>query len=277
MKIKCIQTNPGANERENLDLLESMLMAQKPTEGMANVVVLPEVFAVMGSDQLRKKSANQLGDGTFKLLAQWAKTSQHFLIAGTHAEKTNDPHKVFNTATAFSPQGTLVDVYRKIHLFNLKDTNGNPLYCESDVFMEGQESSTFTIESGPHKWHCMTIVCYDLRFPEIIRREISRSGPIDVLFVPAAFTHQTGKDHWEVLLRARAIENQCYVVACNQTGFHSEGRKRNWGHSMIIDPWGNIITALEEEVGILETTLSKDNLVSARTRIPALTDRVLLK
>ena len=120
----------------------------------------------------------------------------------------------------------------------------------------------------------MTIVCYDLRFPEIVRREITRSGPIDILFVPAAFTHQTGKDHWEVLLRARAIENQCYVVACNQTGLHTEGRKRNWGHSMIIDPWGQVVATLGEEVGILHATISKDAINASRTRLPALQDRV---
>lgn len=274
MKIKCIQTNPGAALRENIAQLESLIAGIKASPEMANVIVLPEVFAVMGGDDLRKLSADNLGEGLFKSLSQWAKHSNHFIIAGTHAERSDAPEKVFNTATAFSPQGTLLDVYRKIHLFNLKDANGAPLYCESDVFKEGQESSTYIIESGAEKWHCMTIVCYDLRFPEIVRREIARSGPIDVLFVPAAFTHQTGKDHWEVLLRARAIENQCYVVACNQTGFHSEGRKRNWGHSMVIDPWGQVVASLEEEVGVLQATLTKDALVSARTRLPALTDRV---
>ncbi|MBM3382507.1 MAG: carbon-nitrogen hydrolase family protein [Betaproteobacteria bacterium] len=274
MKINCLQTNPGLSLEKNMSELESMLASLMLEPGQANVAVLPEVFAVMGSDELRRSSANNLGDGVFRTLSGWAKRTGQYLVAGTHGEISQQPGKVYNTATVFSAQGALMDVYRKIHLFNLKDANGTPLYCESDVFAEGQESSTFWIESGTEKWHCMTIVCYDLRFPEIVRREISRSGPLDVLFVPAAFTHQTGKDHWEVLLRARAIENQCYVVACNQTGFHTEGRKRNWGHSMVVDPWGQLVNQLGEEVGVLQTTLSKEIIQSARVRLPALQDRV---
>lgn len=274
MKISCLQTNPGADEAQNLAQIDEMISSLKALSGMTNIAVLPEVFAVMGGDDMRLKSANNLGEGTFKTLAQWAKRSQHFLVAGTHAEIAENQSKVYNTATVFSDAGKLVDVYRKIHLFNLKDANGQPLYCESDVFEQGRETSTFHIPSGNEQWHCMNIVCYDLRFPEIVRREIARSGAIDVLFVTAAFTHQTGRDHWEILLRARAIENQCYVVACNQTGFHTEGKKRNWGHSMIIDPWGKIVAQLKEEVGVLETTINKEAIHSARGRLPALHDRV---
>jgi nitrilase len=274
MKISCIQTNPGNDIAQNTSQLENLLGCIKHSETCANVAVLPEVFAVMGGDELRLGSADDLGDGLFKQLSQWAKRFKLYLVSGTHAEKSPRQDKVFNTATVFSSDGALVDVYRKIHLFNLKDANGQPLYCESDVFDQGTDTSTFMIQSGADKWHCMNIVCYDLRFPEIVRREISRSGPIDVLFVTAAFTHQTGKDHWEVLLRARAIENQCFVVACNQTGFHSEGKKRNWGHSMVIDPWGHIIAQLNEEVGILETSLQMELIKSARARLPALQDRV---
>ncbi|NBW80254.1 carbon-nitrogen hydrolase family protein [bacterium] len=274
MKIRCLQTNPGADAGENLRQLENMLASLIPQQGIANIAVLPEVFAVMGGDELRLKSANHLGDGIFKNLSRWAKEYKHFIVGGTHAEIADGKNKVYNTATVFSSEGSLLDVYRKIHLFNLKDANGNPLYCESDVFEQGKETSTFNISSANEKWHCMNIVCYDLRFPEIVRREISRSGAIDVLFVTAAFTHQTGKDHWEVLLRARAIENQCWVVACNQTGFHTEGRKRNWGHSMVIDPWGQIVAQLSEEVGVLEATINKEAVLSARGKLPALQDRI---
>ncbi len=274
MKINCLQTNPGVNVVENTQQIEKMLSTLQPSGDCATVAVLPEVFAVMGGDDLRLKSADDLGEGMFRTLSNWAKQQKIHLVAGTHAEKTPQKNKVYNTATVFAPDGRLLDVYRKIHLFNLKDANGNPLYCESDVFAQGEETSTFNIQSGSDKWHCMNIVCYDLRFPEIVRREISRSGPIDVLFITAAFTHQTGKDHWEVLLRSRAIENQCFVVACNQTGFHTEGKKRNWGHSMVIDPWGHIIGQLGEEVGILETRIQMETLQAARGRLPALKDRI---
>ncbi|MFZ9519847.1 MAG: nitrilase-related carbon-nitrogen hydrolase [Silvanigrellaceae bacterium] len=273
MKIRCLQTNPGADSGENLRQLESMLSSLVVQPGIANIAVLPEVFAVMGGDDLRLKSANNLGEGVFKTLSRWAKDYKHFIVGGTHAEIADAKNKVYNTATVFTSEGALLDVYRKVHLFNLKDANGNPLYCESDVFEQGKETSVFSISSANETWQCMNIVCYDLRFPEIVRREISRSGPVDVLFVTAAFTHQTGKDHWEVLLRSRAIENQCWVVACNQTGFHSDGRKRNWGHSMVIDPWGQIVGQLGEEVGILEASLTKDGITSARGRLPALQDK----
>lgn len=276
MKVSCIQTNPESSLQDNLKRLEHLLKStEKPVCG-TGVIVLPEVFAVMGNDNLRKESANTLGEGIFKSAAQWARHLGHYLIAGSHAESAEDQSKVFNTATAFDPTGRLINVYRKIHLFNLRDPQGEPLYCESDVFLQGQDTSTFVIENEDEKWKCMTIVCYDLRFPEIVRREILRSGPIDILFVPAAFTHQTGKDHWEVLLRARAIENQCYVVACNQTGYHSEGRKRNWGHSMVIDPWGCVVAAAEEAEGIVSAEILKDTIQSSRTRIPALSDRVFV-
>lgn len=274
MKISCLQTNPGLDIEKNMLELEQMLFSIKKDPTLLNVTLLPEVFAVMGSDTLRRTSANHLGEGIFRTISQWAAQTGQYLVAGTHGEISSRPGKVYNTATVFSDHGALLDVYRKIHLFNLKDAHGEPLYCESDVFAEGLESSTYNIKSEDENWHCMTIVCYDLRFPEIVRREISRSGPLDILFVPAAFTHQTGQDHWEILLRARAIENQCYVVACNQTGWHTEGRKRNWGHSMIIDPWGKIVAQLQEEVGILQAAVSKEEIRSARLRLPALHDRV---
>ncbi|NBO37824.1 carbon-nitrogen hydrolase family protein [bacterium] len=276
MKISCVQTNPGAILEENIAQLESLISTLKFQENAANVALLPEVFAVMGSDTLRLQSANHLGEGIFRKLSHWAKASKHFLVAGTHAEISEQANKVYNTATVFSPDGALIDVYRKIHLFNLRDPQGQPLYCESDVFAQGKESSVFSIQDGTDSWQCMNIVCYDLRFPEIVRREMNRSGPLDALFITAAFTHQTGKDHWEVLLRARAIENQCFVIACNQTGFHSEGRKRNWGHSLVVDPWGNVIKCLDEEVGVLNVEISIEAIHSARTRLPALQDRVFV-
>ncbi|MEY2987979.1 MAG: hypothetical protein RJB13_1500 [Pseudomonadota bacterium] len=276
MKVICVQTNPDSNLESNISKLDFQMQNIETAPRRTGIVVLPEVFAVMGSDELRKESASALGEGLFKKASEWARQLGYYLVAGSHAESADDETKVFNTATAFDPHGRLLNVYRKVHLFNLRDSNGVPLYCESDVFLQGKDTSTFTIHDEGENWRCMTIVCYDLRFPEIVRREISRSGAIDILFVPAAFTHQTGKDHWEVLLRARAIENQCYVVACNQTGYHTEGRKRNWGHSMIIDPWGHIVTSAEEAEGIISAEITKEAIQNSRVRIPSLTDRVFV-
>lgn len=209
----------------------------------------------------------------FSELQHLARDLKINLIGGSHAEvvKNNDD-KCYNTSCSFDKNGTLISTYRKLHLFNLKDTAGNKIYCESDSFEEGARPEPFLLKCQDGDWNALNIICYDIRFPEVIR---SLSTPIDILFVPAAFTWQTGKDHWEVLLRARAIENLCYVVACNQTGFHTDGQKRNYGNSMIIDPWGHVVSRLGEECGILSCQIDKNKIAESRQRLSALSDRKL--
>lgn len=274
LRVACLQTNPTDSLSANMENLTG-LMRQAAQGNKADVLVLPEVFAFMGSEQGRIESASALGTGVFAQLAALAKELGVHVIAGSHAEISPVPGKVYNTSVTFNPHGETVSVYRKIHLFNLRDAEGKPLYCESDVLTPGNTVAGFTLTHGAENWRCLTAICYDLRFPEIFRTPETRAHPYDIIFLPAAFTHQTGQDHWEVLLRARAIENQCYVVACNQTGFHSSGRKRNWGHSCVVDPWGKVVASLSEEVGILSFELSKEAIRDARTRLPALADRSL--
>jgi hypothetical protein len=164
----------------------------------------------------------------------------------------------------------------KVQDWQVRDVEGKPLYCESDVFAPGEDIKGYSLLLHAQPLRCLTAICYDLRFPEVFRDAAGslRKEKFDVIFVPAAFTHQTGQDHWEVLLRARAIENQAWVVACNQTGFHSEGRKRNYGNSMIVDPWGRVVARLGEEVGVLMADVDLDMVHDARVRLPALADRV---
>jgi deaminated glutathione amidase len=275
MKIACVQTNPQTDLAENV-LFAEKLVAQAAREG-AQWVVLPEMFPYMGPEAGRLASADALGEGLFLEMSRWASEHRIFLVGGTHAEKSNIPGKVYNTSVTYAPSGEMISYYRKIHLFNLRDPQGRPLYCESDVFAPGNAIAGYSISLAEENYRCLTAVCYDLRFPEIVRLAGNgiRHEKYDVVFFPSAFTHQTGQDHWEVLLRARAIENQCWVVGCNQTGFHSEGKKRNYGHSLVVDPWGKVVAQMNEEVGILWAEISQAPLQEARTKLPALSDRVL--
>lgn len=272
MLVSCIQTNPKENVTENLKDIESHISSS--AKNGAQVVLIPEMFSYMGNEEGRLASADNLSGGIFSQLNAFAKEHQIFLVAGSHAEVSNTKNKVFNTSVTYSPIGEALSVYRKIHLFNLKDATGNPLYCESDVFAPGTEVSPFEIVIGSEKWKCLTLICYDLRFPELFRKVDKEDTPYDVIFLPAAFTHQTGRDHWEALLRARAIENQCYIVACNQTGSYAGGAKRNYGHSMIVDPWGKVVASMEEEVDTLLFKLSKEEINLARIKLPALSNRI---
>ena len=271
-EVACVQTNPQDDLARNLE--EAVALVGKAAREGAHVVVLPEMFTYMGADSGRIATADAMGDGVFAKLAALAKECGIHLIAGSHAETSGTAGRVFNTSVAYGPGGETLSTYRKIHLFNLRDEDGKPLYCESDTFAKGDTIAGWSLdakgEQGPTSLRCLTAICYDLRFPETFRKET-----FGVLFLPAAFTHQTGQDHWEVLLRARAIENQSWVVACNQTGMHSQGRKRNYGNSMVVDPWGRVTARLGEETGLLRTSIDTLALKDARNRLPALMDRVL--
>ncbi len=273
MLISCIQMNPQNDMKENLNLTLNLIT--KAAKTGSEIVVLPEMFSYMGDESLRKNTKNKIGEGTFEELQIAARELNINLVAGTHSEEIKGiPHKVYNTCVTFDKKGEIISTYRKLHLFNLRDKNGNPLYCESDSFESGEAPQGYTIDSNEGLWNALNIICYDLRFPEIIRNNVTKKiKPYDIVFVPAAFTWQTGKDHWEVLLRARAIENQCYIVACNQTGTFFNGQKKNFGNSMVIDPWGRIVARMGEECGILTTEIHKEMIDDSRLRLPALSDR----
>ena len=290
-KIALIQTNPQTNLQQNLEMIESLVAAASTdttvSDSRLDLVVLPEMFSYMGNEEGRLQTADNLGEGVFLWLQKLALKYKVHLHGGSHAEKVNEQNKlasanmvetkkVFNTSVVYSPQGDVVSVYRKVHLFNLRDAFGKSIYCESDVFLAGNNSTAFDLNfSTGARTRCLNTICYDLRFPELFRSfnaERAREK-FDIIFVPAAFTFQTGIDHWEVLLRARAIENQCFVVAVNQSGFHSAGKKRNFGHSMVVNPWGKVIRSLQEEEGYLVCEINLEEITEARTKLPALADR----
>lgn len=270
MKIALIQTNPQGNIEANIS--EVLQLINKAVESNAELVVLPEMFTYMGDEKGRLASAEKIDSGAFQKLQLAAKQHRVLIVGGSHSEQASSTTHVFNTCVVFDSQGKNLSTYRKIHLFNLRDADGKPLYCESDVFLAGSTKATWSFTYKNKIINCLSTICYDVRFPELFR--CAKDEPsLDMIFVPAAFTHQTGKDHWEVLLRARAIENQCYVIACNQTGFFAEGTKRNFGHSMVVDPWGNVIVNAEDHVGVFYADVDFKKISEARGRLPALADR----
>jgi predicted amidohydrolase len=268
LKIACLQLNPKDNIKENYDLFLSWF--HRIDFSKTQVVVIPEMFLVR-CDLGNKEGWNLLGEGIFKEISDLAKKHGVYIVAGSHPERVLGIDKPFNTNTVYDPIGKLLYHYRKTHLFNLKDSSGNKIFCESDHVAKGEKpSSLFEIHVEGSTWKALSLICYDLRFPEI-----SRLFTQDILFYPSAFTHATGIYHWNSLLKARAIENQCFVVGCNQTGFYYNNTRRNYGHSVIYDPWGDRVASLEEDEGILYATLDFEKIREVRAKVPAVYNREL--
>jgi nitrilase len=199
-------------------------------------------------------------------LASFAKDNQIHLVAGTIPLEAKDPGKVLNTSLVFNSTGKQIGRYDKIHLFGFQTNTER--YQESETIEPGSTPEIFKISHNNQEWTFGLSICYDLRFPELYRS----MGIVDCHIIPAAFTYTTGKAHWDILLRARAIENQCYVMASAQGGMHPNQR-RTWGHSMLIDPWGAVLADLPEGEGFIEGVLSKEKLNEVRSQLPALAHR----
>ena len=267
MKIASIQMVSGTSLHANLSQARG-LVDQAALLG-AELVVLPEYFCLMGVHDTDKLSiAETPGHGPIQtMLRDVALQHKLWVVGGTLPMATADPTKVANTTLVFAPDGRCVARYDKIHLFRFD--NGRERYDESAVLVRGNEPVVFELlNRAGEQVRVGLSVCYDLRFPELYRQLQA-----DLLLVPAAFTHTTGQAHWEVLLRARAIENQAFVVASAQGGEHSNGR-RTWGHSMVIDPWGQILAEQAHGQGVVLAELDMTTLNQARERLPALQHRV---
>lgn len=236
----------------------------------AELIVLPENFAFMGAEQERQKLAERLGDETAPIqsrLSRVASSAGSWLVAGGFPERSSDPLRPYNTALVFDQAGKLTAAYRKVHLFDV-DLGDGVTYAESASTTRGSEVLTFDAAGAT----VGVSICYDLRFPELYRALADRGA--DVVLVPAAFTLHTGKDHWHVLLRARAIESQSFVVAAAQWGKHPGGRQ-TYGHSMIVDPWGSVLAEYPDGVGIVSASLDRARLEAVRRSLPALAHRRL--
>lgn len=234
----------------------------------ATLVALPELFNCLGPLPQMIEQAESLPGPTSDLLSDLARELRITLCAGSISERAMTRGKGHNTTLMFGPDGSLLSIYRKMHLFDVV-IPGGPNITESDFMIAG-EKIAITETPAARFGHA---TCYDLRFPEQFRT--MSAGGVDVFLLPAAFTYVTGRDHWEILLRARAIENQAFVVAPNQFGDHAPGM-RSYGHSLIIDPWGEVLargSADREEVII--ATLEPSRLSSVRSKVPCLKHRRL--
>ena len=262
LRVACVQLNTTADTAANVATAAGLV--REASAAGARLIALPETWAFKGRRAGILASAEPVDGSSNAVLRGLAAEHGVFVLAGSHYEPSPRSDRVFNTSALFGPRGELVAAYRKIHLFDA--VSGTTVYRESDDLAPGGE--IVTAEVGG-----VTVglsICYDLRFPELFRA--LAVGGAEVFLVPAAFTHHTGAAHWEVLLRARAIENGCFVVAPDQTGFHLPER-RCFGHSMIVDPWGSVLARLDEEVGFCVADLDLDAVARVRAQIPSLAGR----
>ncbi|TXH89711.1 MAG: carbon-nitrogen hydrolase family protein [Rhodoferax sp.] len=269
MKLAMVQMVSGADVSANLEQA-GQLIAQAGAQG-AELVVLPEYFCLIGNRDADKLAIQEApGQGPLQdFLAQAARQAGVWLVGGTIPLSSADPARVFNSTLVFNPQGQPVARYDKMHLFRFD--NGRESYDESRVLQAGDHPTLFALPSQDgHVWQVGLSVCYDLRFPEMYRHYAQRGA--DLLLVPAAFTYTTGQAHWEVLLRARAIENLAYVGAAAQGGTHPSGRQ-TWGQSLVIDPWGQVLSQLEQGAGVVLAQLDSASISQKRGQLPALQHR----
>jgi predicted amidohydrolase len=267
LRVAILSTTATGDKAKNIS--SAMEAARSAASDGAQWVVLPEMFAFHGPYSELWQNA-EFADGPLnERLSEFAREHRLVLFAGSVAERPEGSTggKVYNTQFVFGRQGELLAKYRKTHLFNLKDSAGQSLYCESDGYLAGSNLVSLRLDG----WHVGLATCYDLRFPGVFER-LAKDGPLDCLVIPAAFTFQTGAYHWELLLRARAVEQLCYVVAPNQVGVHSPG-KQSFGHGMIVDPWGTTIADTGHLPGVASATMQKTRLAACRGQLPALENR----
>ncbi|MBV8603960.1 MAG: carbon-nitrogen hydrolase family protein [Pelomonas sp.] len=267
MKIAAIQMVSGTALDANLARARALL--EQARAAGAELAALPEYFCLMGEREDAKLAcAETPGQGPIQaMLAAAARELGLWVVGGTLPLVADAPGHVRNTCFVYAPDGAAAARYDKIHLFRFD--NGREQYDEGRV-----------IEAGAAPVGCTAAglrvglsVCYDLRFPELYR-SLGAAAPCDLISVPAAFTYTTGEKHWELLLRARAVENQSYVIAAAQGGRHANGR-RTWGHSMIVDPWGEVLACQAEGEGVVVAELDPARLAQVRRQLPALAHRVL--
>jgi deaminated glutathione amidase len=264
LRVAAVQMTSGAKVEENLRAADAWV-GQAAAAG-ASLVLLPENFGLMGLHARDKLAAQERdGDGPQQaFLARMARKHRQYVIGGSVPLASDDPARTKQSLLVYGPDGARLARYDKVHLFRF--THGDEDYDEAKTIVAGSEPASFAAPCG----RVGLSICYDVRFPELYRA----LGDMALLVVPAAFTARTGEAHWETLLRARAIENQCYVLAAAQAGVHPGGR-RTWGHSMLIDPWGQVVASRPEGEGVVVGDVDPARIADVRAKLPALSHRVL--
>jgi predicted amidohydrolase len=264
--VACIQMASGPNVGANL--FEAERLIGMAVEKGAKLVVLPENFAIMGKDQSDKVVVREApGAGQIQdFLAQQASKHSIWLVGGTVPLVAHDDHKIRAACLLFDDRGRQVARYDKIHLFDVSVVDSDESYTESDTIEPGDQVVVVETPFGK----LGLAICYDLRFPELFRTMLDQG--MELLALPSAFTAITGKAHWEPLVRARAIENLCYVFAAGQGGYHVNGRA-TYGHSMIVGPWGQVMNELANGSGLVCAEVDLDRLHNIRRTFPCLDHR----
>jgi deaminated glutathione amidase len=268
MKVAAIQMVAGGDL--NVNLQHAAALIKQAALAGAELVALPEYFCLIGSKDTDKLAISEAsGHGEIQqFFSNTARELKIWIVGGTMPIKTSDAAHVRNSVLVYSPAGELAARYDKIHLFRFD--NGVERYDESHVLERGDQPTSFDLRSKDgHTWRIGLSVCYDMRFPELYRTQ-----EVDAWLVPSAFIYITGQAHWEILLRARAIENLAYVIAPAQGGTHPSGR-RTWGHTMVVEPWGTVLSVLPEGEGVVMADLDREKLKHHRQQLPALHHRVL--
>lgn len=267
MKATLIQMNSQENKETNLAtaerLIDEAMAAEHP-----DLIVLPEYFSFLNADPAAMRASGETfptGE-SFRRIAAKAKAHGVTIHAGSMVEADGD--KRYNVTAVFGPNGEVIAKYRKIHLFDVV-VPGGTRFLESEMVSCGDQVATYRV--GELLVGCA--ICYDIRFPELFRK--LRDLGADVIVLPAAFTAQTGKDHWEVLARARAIETQTYFLAAGQIFSHTNGDKSCWGHSMIVDPWGAMVAQASDRVTFTSARLDKNYIEQIRINVPTANHHVL--
>ena len=237
-------------------------LVAEAAQANAQLVALPEAVNFLGSQSEKKKLAEPISGPTFRQFSEWAKQYKITLLAGSIAETSDDPDRPYNTSVMYGPNGECLAIYRKMHLFDL-DLGPDTRLFESNATKPGEDIVAAYTELG-----CIGMsICYDLRFPELFRY-LTLSGA-EILAIPSAFTPKTGQDHWLTLLRARAIENQCYVIAPAQIGQNS-AKRQTYGRSMIIDPWGVVLATCPDYPSFALAHIDLEQLRTLRQKMPCL-------
>jgi nitrilase len=280
MRVSVIQMEPGTDKAANIaqarGLIEAAMETDKP-----DLVTLPEVWSCLGGNRAAKMAAaeelpargsNAPGGPAYEFLREMARTHRIHVHGGSIGEKVPGGDKLFNTTVVFNPDGHEIARYRKIHMFDIVTPDGKG-YRESALYGSGDEIVTFQADG-------ITLgcaICYDVRFPELFL-ELRRKGA-EVIFLPSAFTLQTGKDHWDTLIKARAIETQCYIAAAATHGKHLDaaGEPRfTYGHSLIADPWGHVVAKVSDGPGYATARIDPKMLKRVRRDMPVLEHRKLV-